>query len=202
MWKLEECLFLIQMLTVMRLLWGKEKNLSSSRYRHFLLDSQILLSVLFLLNLPVPILVVHSAATDASGSSSLPAQFILPVCNLPTTNLLYFLYKLLVLLGVVHLVFPSQSSFSVQRILFNISVSQQHDRDAFMNGLSVFVLSKQKLSAASFTSFLHVMIQWKYSHLQPWRPFLPEPNPVGNLISHFQLLELQLDSNAHKSLRL
>lgn len=31
---------------------------------------------------------------------------------------------------------------------------------------------------------------------------LPEPNPVGNLISHFQLLELQLASAAHKPLRL
>ena len=124
------------MLMVMRLLWGKEKKSQfQSVQTCFLLDSQMLLSVLFLLNLPVPILAVHSAA--ASGSSSLPARFFLPVCNLPTTSFLYFLYKLLVLLGVIHLVFQSQSSFSVQRILFNISVSQQDEREAFMNGLGV-----------------------------------------------------------------
>ena len=49
----------------------------------------------------------------------MPLDHLLPVCQLPTINFIIALY------GVTGSVFQSQSSFSVQRILFNIPAVQQ-----------------------------------------------------------------------------
>ena len=122
-WKLE-CLLLMLMVNdlqgimVMRSPVGRKKALFLYVWTCFSPGSQILSLALAPLNPPVPLLVAFSGAECSWECFWIIILLILPVCKLPKISSISALH------GVACFVFHSQSSFPVQRVLFNMPAVQ------------------------------------------------------------------------------